>query len=178
MKKGFSLCILTILSVSAGEAADKSHLGQKIDKHVMLIGEFVPSGEGPCANASFDDKAFFQVFPDGTKSDSPFQFASGKLVITDVDWSVQRTVLGDPLIPGRTLRLTIFLGAGAPVFQSELTVDANSAGGRPGKSESATTGFVVAPGVAICPGAALADDSGFVAARIERIILRGYVIGD
>jgi hypothetical protein len=57
-------------------------------------------------------------------------------------------------------------------------VDADSAEGRPGKSEYATTGFVVAPGVAICPHANQLTDSGFVGVTIERIVLRGYVIAD
>ena len=181
MKKAVSIWILTMFSVSALEAAEKSHLGQRIDKHVMLISDLVEPGEGPCGGASFRDRAFFQVFPNGTKSESPFQLTTGKLVITDVEWSVSRTALGDPLPPGRTLRLSIFLGSpddGSRVFQSELTVDADSAGGRPGKSEYATTGFVSAPGVALCPNADALTDSGVLVVRIERIILRGYVIED
>ena len=176
MKRFVSLWIMIMLSISAVEAANKTHLGQKIEDHIMLTSDFVD--EAPCGGLSFENKAFFQVFPNGTHSESPFQLASGRLVITDVEWSVFGTVLGDPLLPNQTLRLSISLGDGPRVFQSELTVDADSAEGRPGKSEYAATGFVVAPGVAICPDANELTHSGFLGVRIEHIVLRGYVIAD
>lgn len=178
MKRFVSLWIMIILGISAVDAANKTHLGQKIEDHIMLTSDFVDPGEAPCGGLSFKDRAFFQVFPNGTRSESPFQLASGRLVITDVEWSVIGTALGESLLPNQTLRLSISLGDGPPVFQSELTVDADSAEGRPGKSEYATTGFVVAPGVAICPDANELTHSGFLVVRIEHIKLRGYVIGD
>ena len=98
-----------MLSISAVEAASKSHLGQKIDDHIMLVSDSVETGEGPCENSSFVDKAFFQVFPNGTKSESPFQLSSGRLVITDIEWSVFDLVTDNPLIPSRTLRLSVMV---------------------------------------------------------------------
>lgn len=177
MKKAVSIWIMLMLGISALEAAPKSHLGQNIANHIMLISDSVEPGDAPCESLPFENRAFFQVFPNGTRSESPFQLASGRLVVTDVEWSVSGTVLGDPLSPAQTLRLTIRLGSNV-VFQSALTLDADSAAGRPGKSEYATTGFVVGPGVAICPSADQLDQSGFIGVRIERIVLRGYVIGE
>ena len=89
MKKIVSvLFIILIAAASNAAAGKKSHLGQDIQNHIMLVSDFVAPGEGPCVGASFENKAFFQVFPDGTTSESPFQLASGRLVITDVEWSV------------------------------------------------------------------------------------------
>jgi hypothetical protein len=181
MKKILSLLFIILIAAASNAAAGKkSHLGQDIPNHVMLVSGFVDPAEAPCEGGSFENRAFFQVFPDGTKSESPFQLASGRLVITDVEWSVSGTVLGDPLPVGKSLRLQIFLGAGfeGGVFSSELTVDENSATGRPGKSEYATAGFVVGPGVTICPSAVATDIAGSILARIERVVLRGYVMED
>jgi hypothetical protein len=178
MKKVVSLWIMIMLSISAVEAVDKSHLGQKIEDHIMLTSDPFEPGEGPCGAMALQDIAFFQVFPNGTRSESPFQLASGKLlVITDVEWGVQGTLFGGDLLPGRTLRLLISVG-NQIVFQSALTLDADSAAGRPGKSEYLTTGFVVGPGVPMCAFASEVTKTGSITAGINLLLLRGYVIAE
>ena len=102
------------------------------------------------------------------------------LVITDVEWAAYGGPLGtNPLAQGDTLRLQIALAtstSAARVFTSRgITLDADTASGRPGTSEQLTAGFVVGPGVFICPSANQEAPSSGASAYIDYIILRGYL---
>ena len=171
------------LALSPTYAATLTHLMQPTTAaHVVLVDKSLSGGSKACGTLSFQDRAFFQVFPDGTVSPEPFAVPREQnLVITDVEWAAYGGPLGTvSLAPGNTLRLLIVLGtpgAVPPVFMSRgITLDADSASGRPGSSEQLTAGFVVGPGALICPVASQASPSFVATAYIDRIILRGYLI--
>jgi hypothetical protein len=167
--------------MALAQAAENTVYLEKGRAHVVLVNGVVPAGTGVCLTGSFDDRAFFRAFPDGTVSQAPFRVPRGKfLVITDVEWSVNADF--GPPVPGRTLVLDIVLGTGlfpaiTTVFQSRVvTLDADTAAGRPGASDHLSTGFVVGPGVPICPLAAQRDASLERSLPLDRIILRGYLV--
>jgi hypothetical protein len=178
--KALTLAVFTALAVALSPAAAVTHLVQPVAAtHVTLVDG--PSGPNPCGTLSFLDRSFFRVFPNATTSALPFVVPPGRnLVVTDVEWSAYGGPLGtSPLVAGRTLRLKIFLVAGASsgqVFSSRgITLDSNSAAGRPGSSEQLTAGFVVGPGVSICPVVNQEDPSFGAAVFIDGIVLRGYL---
>jgi hypothetical protein len=160
-----------------------THLNQPvITDHVMLVDHAVHGGSSICNTLSFQDRAFFQAFPDGTVGEKPFEIPEGySLVVTDVEWAAYGGPLGtNPLASGNTLRMWITLevpGSSAQVFMSRgVTLDTFSAAGRPGTSEQLTAGFVVNPKVTICPRASQLSPSSAASSYIDTIILRGYVI--
>lgn len=184
-KKTLAAAIVTafLLALSPTHAATITHLMQPTTKaHVVLVDRPLAGGSRVCDTLSFQDRAFYQLFPDGTLSAEPFEVPREmNLVVTDVEWAAYGGPLGTVnLMAGNTLRLEIALSAltGNPrVFLSRgVTLDANSATGRPGTSEQLTAGFVVGPGAPICPMATQASPSFLATAYIERIILRGYLI--
>jgi hypothetical protein len=184
-KKTLAAAIVTafLLALSPAHAATLTHLMQPTTgAHIVLVDRPLPGGSKVCNTLSFQDRAFFRLFPDGTLSPEPFEVPRElNLVITDVEWAAYGGPLGtSSLSPGNTLRLEIALSAltGNPrVFLSRgITLDADTATGRPGTSEQLTAGFVVGPGAPICPMATQASPSFLAVAYIERIILRGYLI--
>jgi hypothetical protein len=175
-----TLAVFTALAVALSPAAAVTHLVQPVAaNHVTLVDG--PSGPNPCGTLSFQNRSFFRVLPNATMSTLPFVVPQGRnLVVTDVEWSAYGGPLGTvPLAVGTTLRLKIFLVAGASsgqVFSSRgITLDANSAAGRPGSSEQLTAGFVVGPGVSICPYVYQETPSFGASVYIDGIILRGYL---
>jgi hypothetical protein len=175
--------VLAVALSPAHAAPPLTHLNQPaISDHVMLIDQAIPGGSKICGTLSFQDRAFFQAFPDGTLATRPFEVPeNSNLVITDVEWSAYGGPLGtNPLAAGNTLRLRIFLAvpmSSVQVFSSRgITLDTFSATGRPGSSEQLTAGFVVDPRVTICPTVSQLMPSSTASVYIDSIILRGYVI--
>jgi hypothetical protein len=175
--------IALTVALSPASAVPLTHLNQPaITAHVMLVDHAIHGGSKICDTLSFQDRAFFQAFPDGTLATAPFEVPSdSSLVITDVEWAAYGGVLGtNPLAAGNTLRLRIALAnptSSVVVFTSRgLTLDTFSATGRPGSSEQTTTGFVVNPRTAICPMVEQSMPGSTASEYIDYIILRGYVI--
>jgi hypothetical protein len=159
-----------------------THLGQDVNEHVTLIAREHEGSE--CDTLSFKNKALFRVSPDGDVDAKPFKVPKGRLlVVTDVEWSAYGGPNGtNDLDPNRTLTLTIHVGNqqqitnNPAVFMSSLTIDQAAAGGRPGKSEYMTAGFLVGTGRRICPNVSQVEPSFVATAFIDRLMLRGYLI--
>jgi len=178
--KTVTTTMLMGLAVASGPAFAATHLEQpNTGTHVTLVAK--PSGPNVCGTLSFQNRAFFRVFPNATTSSTPFVVPQGRtLVVTDVEWAAFGGVLGtNALAVGNTLVLKIFLVLGsssAQVFRSRgLTLDANSATGRPGSSEQLTAGFVVGPNVSICPAVNQEAPTFGATAYLDDIVLRGYL---
>ena len=174
---------LTLALSPVHAAPPPTHLNQPaITNHVMLVDQAISGGSKACWTLSFQDRAFFQAFPDGTVASKPYEVPEGySLVVTDVEWAAYGGPLGTvPLSAGNTLRLSIALGAAGtvhPVFASRgINLDTVSAQGRPGSSEQLTAGFVIDPRAIICPFASQLSPSFAASEYIDFIILRGYVI--
>jgi hypothetical protein len=160
-----------------------THLGQDVDDHVTLIAREHKRAPN-CNTASFKNRAFFRVSPEGEVESTPFKVPKGRvLVVTDVEW----TAYGGPngtndLVANRTLTLTIHVGNNSQiadnpaVFASSLTIDSAAMGGRPGKSEYMTAGFVVGANTRICPHVSQLEPSFIATVHIDRAILRGYLL--
>jgi hypothetical protein len=126
MRHTTALACVVAAVASAGDpaAAQISHLGQHISDHVVLRdGAVSGRAEPDCpSTASFNNKALFRVWPDGTQASVPFTVpAARQLVITDVEWNVDALSSGFPLIPGGTVRTRLRIGSGTtftPVFLS------------------------------------------------------------
>jgi hypothetical protein len=152
-------CIVVAAVALTGDpaAAQISHQGQDVSEHVVLRdGSLTGRFEAVCpATSSFKDRTLFRVWPDGTQASEPFLVPAGRqLVITDVEWTVDALGTGLPLTPGETVRTRVQIGSGTTfnkVFLSR-SVEVGSERGRVSGSEQLTTGFVVAPNTAICPG--------------------------
>ena len=176
-----SIVVAAMALAGRPAAAQVSHQGQDINEHVVLRdGGLTGRFEAVCpATASFKDKALFRVWPDGTRAAEPFSVAAGKrLVITDVEWTVDSTATGLSLTPGDTVRTRLQIGSGATftsVFLSR-TVEVGPAGGYVSGSEQLTTGVVVAPNTAICPNSAEFGTGIVKSVRLLEIVLRGYLI--
>jgi hypothetical protein len=154
--------------------AKPTHLAQKIQDHVMLVAAVVPEEDEPCSGISFSGFDLFRVFPDGTKSPTPFRVPSGKiLVITDVEWSVDGLQLM-PLVTGSMAELRFRIGDGPLVFQSSVVVQAESR--IAGKNEYLATGILVGENALICPEAILWEGVNSLDPSIRILILRGYLI--
>jgi hypothetical protein len=99
-------------------------------------------------------------------------------VITDVEWTVDALSTGLSLIPGGTVRTRLQIGSGDTFNQVFLsrTVEVGAESGRITGSEQLTTGVVVAPKTAICPGSAEFNSNAVISARLLEIVLRGYLI--
>jgi hypothetical protein len=152
-----------------------SHLGQKIDDHVVLelIGG-VKGGYGP------QQHDWVRCMPDGTRAQGTgpggqFRVPKGSaLVITDVDW--QYNLSSGPGVM-QVFRLFVVPldddspSAGNRVFESAVVLGTQGSGGA---SVSMTTGFVVSSkarlGVDVTPGP-LGPPGG-----LQHAILRGYLI--
>jgi hypothetical protein len=181
LKINVLFCVLLLGGFMSSTAKATTHLIQPGSvRHITLTGG--ASGPNVCGSLSFLNRSFFQSFPNGTQDSTPFVVpANRKLIVTDVEWSAYGGPLGtNPLSPGRTLRLMIALtqtgSAAAQVFVSRgITLDNYSATGRPGSSEQLTAGFVVEPGVSICPVAIQEEPTFGASVFIDRIILRGYL---
>jgi hypothetical protein len=174
----FVLGILFVLAVFLlpVEAKSDSHLGQKIQDHVMLVADFVPEEQAPCPGL-FAQKDLFRVFPDGTQSSDPFRVPNGKiLVITDVAWSVfDEDNLFDA---GSMVLVGITIGNQGPVvFESSVFVPEGA--GAPQtvrKNESLTAGFPVGENGVVCAFAYLHINSLVTSQSVGSLYLRGYLI--
>jgi hypothetical protein len=176
-------CIMVAAVTLIGEPAEAqiSHQGQDISDHVTLRnGSLSDRGPALCpSTASFKDKALFRVFPDGTMASDPFMVPSGRqLVITDVEWNVDRLASGYPLVAGFTVRTRVAIGNATTVNTVFLsrTVQVGSERGAVSGNEQLTTGFVVAPNTAMCPTSASFGSNVVQSARIVELVLRGYLI--
>jgi hypothetical protein len=79
-------------------------------------------------------------------------------------------------LSGRCRRALATSTSAARVFTSRgITLDSDTATGRLGTSEQLTAGFVVGPGVFICPSVNQEAPSSGAAAYIDYIMLRGYL---
>src|SRR5688572_11926137 len=93
------VCVVVAAVALAGQpaAAQTSHQGQDISDHVVLRdGSHGGRVESVCPiTGSFKDRALFRVWPDGTRASEPFTVpAARRLVITDVEWTVDALVSG------------------------------------------------------------------------------------
>jgi hypothetical protein len=144
----------------------------------MLVAK--PYTTNVCNNLSFQNRAFFRANPNGSVSSAPFRLATGQyLVVTDVEWSAYGGPLGTVnLLQGKSLRLAIALTQGQTstnvFFSRSITLDADTATGRPGSSEQLTAGFVVGSGATICPSVVQTTPSYGATSYIDEIVLRGY----
>jgi hypothetical protein len=183
-RKTVAAAVSMVLAVTLSPAyAAGTHLMQPTTaSHVVLVDGYFDGGSKICFSASFKDRAFFRVFPDGTLSPEPFVVPKEQsLVVTDVEWA-GNGLGGGPMLSGYTLRLAITLktsASSARVFTSRgITLNTDSVTGRPGSSEQLTAGFVVGPGVAICPFVHQLQPASIVTGYADFITLRGYLVPD
>ncbi len=176
-------CVVVAAVTLAGgpAAAQISHQGQDISDHVVLRdGSLSGRVESACpSSASFNGRALFRVWPDGTRASDPFTVpAARQLVITDVEWTVDALSTGLPLTAGGTVRTRLQIGSGTTFTQVFLsrTIEVGSERGAVSGTEQLTTGVVVASNTAICPGSAEFGPSLVRSARILELVLRGYLI--
>jgi hypothetical protein len=185
MRYATGLAFVVVAAVGwAGEAsAQISHQVQDISDHVVLRDGSL-SNRDPVVcplteSGSFKGKGLFRVFPDGTLASDPFTVPAGRqLVITDVEWTVASTLSNASLQPGWIVRVLLRIGSGTTfnlVFLAR-TVQVGSAGGLVQGSEQLTTGFVVGPNTAICPGSAEQSSSSGIGTKLHELVLRGYLI--
>ena len=173
--------VVAAVALTARPAASQvSHLGQNISDHVVLRdGSLSGRYVDVCQSASFQDRGLFRVFPDGSQASDQFTVPAGRrLVITDVEWTVSATSLGLPLKAGSTVRIRVRIGSGTTltsVFLSE-TIPVEFAGTNISGSQQLTTGFVVAPNTAICPGTTEFSSGTVIAANLVEFVMRGYLI--
>jgi hypothetical protein len=158
-----SALIAAILAASP-EAGASTHIGQKIEDHVVLT-LILPGAACPAA--------LHRIRLDGSVSEQAFRVREGRvLVVTDVEWSAFPDEFSNP---GDSVRLQIMLSTSGPnflpAFQSRAVI--RGAAGVPGSSEQLTTGFAVGSGTPIC---ALAGDGLQSSAKVETLVLRGYLI--
>lgn len=161
-------------------SAQISHQGQDISDHVILRDGSLSSREPVCPpSGAFKGKGLYRVFPDGTLASEPFTVPAGRqLVVTDVEWTVGSTSQNLSLEPGWTVRVLLRIGSGTTfnlVFLAR-TVQVGPAGGSVQGSEQLTTGFVVGPNTAICPGSAEQASNWSIATKLHELVLRGYLI--
>jgi len=183
MRHTTALACVVAAVASAGDpaAAQISHLGQHISDHVVLRdGAVSGRAEPDCpSTASFNNKALFRVWPDGTQASVPFTVpAARQLVITDVEWNVDALSSGFPLIPGDTVRTRLRIGSGTtftPVFLSR-TVEVGAESSPVAGTEQSTAGVVVASNTLICPSASAVSSGVVRSARLLELVLRGYLI--
>jgi hypothetical protein len=159
-----TLLIAAVVGLAADAGAATTHMGQKIEDHVVLT---MPSPGASCP------AVLHRVKLDGTLFEQPFHLPVNRaLVVTDVDWSAFPGEFSDP---GDSVRLQIMLRQVAPhavpSFQSSSIIRGRV--GVPGSSEQLTTGFVVGAGATIC---AIAGDGLQSEAQVETLVLRGYLI--
>ena len=174
-------CVVVAAVTLAGVPA-AAQISQGLDSSdyvVLRDSSFTGRVEACPLTASFTDKALFRVWPNGTRASEPFTVPAGKhLVITDVEWTVDALSTGLSLIPGGTVRTRLQIGSGDTFNQVFLsrTVEVGAESGRITGSEQLTTGVVVAPKTAICPGSAEFNSNAVISARLLEIVLRGYLI--
>ena len=178
-----SVWVVVAAAALAGQpaAAQISHQGQDINDHVVLRdGAIEGRGESLCpVTASFKGRGLFRVWPDGTRASEPFTApATRRLVITDVEWTVDATSTGSPLTTGGTVRTRLQIGSGTTFTQVFLsrTVEVGSERGGVSGTEQLTTGVVVAPDTAVCPTATEFGANLVRSARLLELVLRGYLI--
>jgi hypothetical protein len=182
-----SLFALALGAAMSATAQAGTHLGQQgASTHVTLIAKPIPSGSpaNKCNTASFEGQDLYRVLSDGSTASTPFTVPSGHyLVVTDVEWSAQGAVLSTvaPLAPNRSLVLEINLykpgasGTGNSVYMSPgIWVYPALVDGVLGDSDHMTSGFIVGPGVSICPQAYETKQFSSNAAKLTRILLHGY----
>lgn len=180
-------CVIVAVVALVGKPAwsQISHMGQSIDDHVVLVADFPDDpSQSVCPFGSFTgtEEALLRVFPDGTRGSIPFEVPPGRLlVVTDVEWKVERRFDGANLTRGRTVEMILFIGSGNTfdtfhlVFRSRM-VQVGRRRAPVGTSEQLTTGFVVASNTAICPQATERGPGSGAAARVSDLILRGYLL--
>jgi hypothetical protein len=116
--------------------------------------------------------ALHRIRLDGSVSEQAFRVREGRvLVVTDVEWSAFPDEFSNP---GDSVRLQIMLSTSGPSFLPAFQSRAVIRGpyGVPGSSEQLTTGFAVGSGTPIC---ALAGDGLQSSAKVETLVLRGYL---
>jgi hypothetical protein len=179
--------ILTILSAFAmllPTAHAGTHLGQtSAASHVTLVSKTYAAGNS-CGMASFSGQNLFRVGIDGIVASTPFTVPSGQyLVVTDVEWTARGGLDSvKNLVANWALRLDINLvkpgnlGTNNLVYQSPgIMVDPMSINGILGASDNLTSGFVVGPGTYICPQAYQIIPNSWIAQRLAKIVLHGYL---
>ena len=176
-----SVVLAAVALAGQPAAAQISHQGQDINDHVVLRdGALSGRVESACPiTGSFKDRTLFRVWPDGTRASEPFTVpAARRLVITDVEWTVDGLVSGLSLTAGATVRTRFQIGSGTTFTQVFLsrTVEVGAERGAVSGSEQLTTGVVVAADTAICPGATEFGPNVVRAARVLELVLRGYLI--
>jgi hypothetical protein len=134
-----------------------------------------------CSVASFPAAYnLYRVISNGDRETVPFQVPAGRyLVVTDVTWSAQG--LGGKFWAAQTLRLDVKLRKpreswGRVVYQSPPeAVPSDLVGALLGASDHLTAGFVIGPGVAICPDAYQQSQSGLSEALLRSFVISGYL---
>jgi hypothetical protein len=183
-----SLVSLAFGAAMLATAQAGTHLGQaSVASHVTLIAKLIPNGSpaNKCNTASFEGQDLYRVYADGTTDSKPFTVPNGHyLVVTDVEWAAQGGVNGmtGPLAANRSLVLEIdlrkpgFSGSGNSVYTSPgIWVYPALVEGVLGDTDHLASGFVVGPGVSICPQAYETKQLSGKAAKLFRIQLHGYL---
>ena len=143
----------------------------------MVLTSIVSAGADECGS-NWVDHVLAEIGPDGTAASAAFVVPAGYvLVVTDLDWRTWGSPSG--FLQGRVHVFSISLGPfpNPPVFRTGILIDADlaSAGIWTG-SASLTTGFLVHPGVPICPHA-VSEASGFGSANsVLALTVRGYLV--
>lgn len=182
--------LATVLGAAlvAGSAAAQpvSHLGQRIEDHIVLTGWSSPQGSLYICD-------WHHVPPDGRVSQNPPDYsipAGRRLVVTDVEWFANwMDAQGGYTIDAVDMRIYLSQGslydvnALSPVFRSRTVPMPVQATGdrvpRAGSNEQLTTGFVVAAGTEICAvtqGLLGTSGGGFTEYLPGEATLRGYLI--
>jgi len=168
---------LAAMAATLSASPPDSHLGQKVADHVVLVSQFTETPQ----QCSFPVKIeLLRLLASGTLT--KFEIPAGRaLVVTDVDWLAQRPDGSQTFSPGTSVSASIRLEAGPQTswaaFRSRsIPITEETKRALPGASEQLTTGFVVGPGVVICPLAQHLDVSGGGGANLLELILRGYLI--
>lgn len=174
---------IVVAMISTAQAA--THLQQPTSAtHVTLLTkEAVRGSPSNCPNGWLKGQNFFRVRADGTSDAAGFVVPNGQtLVVTDIEWLARGgRELRAPFVPDVGLRMDIFLvksGADGNVVYSSPTVDvdAKHVDAVLGGTDHLIAGFVVGPGVSICPSTTQYDATSSISVKTQRVILHGYLI--
>lgn len=183
IQKKTLFCALTgiaLLAAPVGALAGKSHMLQKVERHVVLTGDDSAVGS-PCLTTSWSDKIFVEVNNQGIKSSEEFLVPEGQnLVVTDVAWEIEEG--SNTFVVGRQLKFSIYidtfnLGTAVSFRGPSTMIDNNLAAAEQWvDAYSLTTGFRVGEGLRLCPTASSSGGGVSAAHPVKNITIQGYLI--
>jgi len=163
------------------QAGQDTHLGVPVKDMVTL--QMRPGSPSRCFG---DDIVMRRISPGLTVSGRPFEVPFGRvLIVTDVEWLAAPPSTELPHTVGGGLSLRISATAGGGVFETlfrsaSIPITEANKYAYLGTSEHLTTGFVVGPGVDLCPVAqSRKSPPGASRANIVddgEVTVRGYLV--